>query len=170
VLTLVVCGAPLASRAPELLRAATERGWQACLVITSAAQAWLPGVQEIPAESPVPGSQRPRPDALLVFPLTFNTGNKWALGIADTYPLSLLSESLGAGSPIVAVPTVNDRLWAHPCWARSLSVLRRAGVVLVDPVGGGQLAGPIAAGAGEDVAARFNFTWALDFLGSPTPG
>jgi hypothetical protein len=46
--------------------------------------------------------------------MTFNTGNKWAHGIADSQPLSVLAEALGARIPAVAVPFVNRSLAGHP--------------------------------------------------------
>lgn len=49
----------------------------------------------------------PEPDAIVVAPVTFNTLNKWALGIAGTLAVGILCEYLGQGAPIVAVPCLN---------------------------------------------------------------
>jgi Flavoprotein len=35
------------------------------------------------------------PDAIIVAPATFNTINKWAVGISDTLALGLLTEAIG---------------------------------------------------------------------------
>src|SRR5439155_1100294 len=43
---------------------------------------------------------RPPADAVIVAPATYNTINKWANGISDTYVLSLLAELTGLGTPI----------------------------------------------------------------------
>ena len=39
----------------------------------------------------------PPADAFVVAPATFNTINKWALGISDTLALGLLNEATGLG-------------------------------------------------------------------------
>lgn len=159
-LSIVVCGAPLAARAHDVVAAAEASDWDVSLLVTSSAQAW---VQQTGASSfrrpddPKP----PRPDAVLVLPMTFNTGNKWALGLADSRPLALLAEALGAGKPCVAVPMVNESLWGHPAWKRSLSVLSEAGVRFVDPSTGGEVPGPLSSGDGDAVSAGFDPAWAL---------
>jgi hypothetical protein len=165
-LSIVVCGAPLSARAQEFCDLARERGWDASLVVTEAARAWVsapPSAFRSP-DAPKP----PRPDAVIVAPMTFNTGTKWALGIADTYPLSLLAESLGAGKPIVAVPFVNDSLWGHPAWSRTIATLGEAGVALVNPTNGTSDLAPLPSGAGDDVTDSVRPEWLLDLL--PTPG
>lgn len=152
-LSLVVCGAPLARRAYDVAAALTDAGWSVSIIATSAAEPWLgAGVATTlrQPEQPKPA----RPDAIIVCPMTFNTANKWALGIADSQPLSLLAESLGAGISMVAVPFVNEFLAGHPSWSESLARLSRAGVRLVDPAPGHP--GPLRSGTGEHVTARFD--------------
>jgi phosphopantothenoylcysteine synthetase/decarboxylase len=76
----------------------------------------------------------PGADAVVVAPATFNTVNKWAAGITDTFAVGLLCELTGLGVPIVTVPLVKDALARHAAFGRSLEVLRRMGVrVLFDP-------------------------------------
>src|ERR1039457_2141006 len=76
----------------------------------------------------------PSADAVVVAPATFNTMNKWAAGITDTFATGLLCELTGLGVPIVAVPLVKDALARHVAFGRSLEVLRGMGVrVLFDP-------------------------------------
>jgi Flavoprotein. len=48
--------------------------------------------------------------AVVVAPATFNTVNKWAAGITDTFATGLLCELTGLGVPILAVPLVKDAL------------------------------------------------------------
>jgi phosphopantothenoylcysteine synthetase/decarboxylase len=70
----------------------------------------------------------------LVVPATFNTINKWVLGIGDTLALSILCESLGRHIPIVAVPYLKNELAYHPAFSRSITTLREWGVrVLYEP-------------------------------------
>jgi phosphopantothenoylcysteine synthetase/decarboxylase len=155
-LTLVVCGAPLASRAGELADALRER-WSVSVVVTEAASQWY-------AEPSEHG--RPRPDLVVACPLTFNTANKVAAGIMDTSAAGALCDALGAGVPVVAVPMVNNRLWGHPVWASTLRTLAGAGVRFVDPRSGrvGDPA-PVQSGTGPEVVAAFDPGWVVAALG-----
>jgi len=78
----------------------------------------------------------PRADAIVVFPATFNTINKWALGISDTLATGILCEYTGLKMPIVTVPCfrTGGGLDGHPAFFRSLQMLRDYGVrVLYEP-------------------------------------
>jgi hypothetical protein len=109
-----------------------------------------------------PGEPRSQPtDAIIVAPATFNTINKWALGISDTYALGLLAEDTGPGVPIVALPFVNTALTGRAQFRRSVEALRLEGVrVLLGP-GGFEPHPPRAGGEHID-----GFPWqtALDCL------
>jgi hypothetical protein len=166
ILGVVVCGAPLAARANDLVKYAQLAGWDVSLVPTDAASGWLEsGAVEAGSAFQSPGTpKRRRPDALLVCPLTFNSCSKWALGIADNRPLSLMCEALGAGIPTVAVPMVNESLWRHPAWLGHLEVLTEQGVVLVDPVTGEPTPAPVRSGTGEQVAEEFEPQKVLELL------
>jgi hypothetical protein len=102
----------------------------------------LPAIEE-QTGSPVrsqyrhPGEPRSQPaDAIIVAPATFNTINKWALGISDTYALGLLAEDTGLGVPIAALPFVNTALAGRAPFRRSVEALRQEGVrVLLGPGG-----------------------------------
>ena len=75
-----------------------------------------------------PGEPRSRPaDAIIVAPATYNTINKWAQGISDTYALGILAETTALGVPIVVLPFVNSALAARAPFRRSIrrSALRR---------------------------------------------
>jgi hypothetical protein len=84
-----------------------------------------------------PGAPRsPVPDAILVAPATYNTINKWAYGISDTYALGVLAEATGLGVPIVVLPFVNTALASRAPFRRSVESLRAEGVaVLLGPDG-----------------------------------
>jgi hypothetical protein len=167
-LYIVTCGAPLASRVGDGVRAARERGWTPYVIPTDAALPWLEG-QDL-SDAPVltgnrkPGEPKrtPRADAVAVVPTTFNTLNAWANGNANTYPLTTLCAALGSRTPTVAVPFAKSDLAGHPAWLASLAVLRYAGVTIVDP-GGGSINSlePIKSGTGDDVALGFDWSWIL---------
>jgi hypothetical protein len=76
---------------------------------------------------------RPRPDLVVACPLTFNTTNKVTAGIMDSSAAGALCDALGAGVPVVVVPTVNNRHWEHPVWPSTLRTLAGAGVRFLDP-------------------------------------
>jgi len=70
----------------------------------------------------------PQADVLIAFPATFNTLNKWALGITDTLAVGLLCEYTGLKKKIIAVPVTGQGLGSHLALQRSISMLRRYGV------------------------------------------
>ena len=55
--------------------------------------------------------------------MTYNTVNKWAAGIADTFALGLLAETIGGKVPVTAVPWAKAALTRHPAFARSVELL-----------------------------------------------
>lgn len=73
----------------------------------------------------------PPPDAVIVCPATFNTINKLAAGISDTYALGLLTEAIGKRVPLVVAPALNSAQAAHWAFDRSVAQLRAAGVVVL---------------------------------------
>ncbi|MGH3965718.1 MAG: hypothetical protein ACRDRY_21105 [Pseudonocardiaceae bacterium] len=83
---------------------------------------------------------------------SFNTINKWALGIADTLALSVLTEAIGFGLPIVLLPFVSQALAAHPAWETSVATLRTAGVTVLL---GCDVYEPHAAGEGKRFLERY---------------
>ncbi|MEU4392996.1 hypothetical protein [Kribbella sp. NPDC023855] len=99
---------------------------------------------------------------MVVAPLTFNTLNAWAHGLAGTYPITTLCAALGARTPSVAVPFANHDLAGHPAWPGSLAVLRGAGVKVVDPQDGStSTLEPVASGTGYRVSEAFEWEWVL---------
>lgn len=77
----------------------------------------------------------PKANAIIVVPTTFNTLNKWALGITDTLAVGILCEYLGLGLPIIAIPCVPlQTLARHPAFSKSIALLKECGVtVLYEP-------------------------------------
>jgi hypothetical protein len=155
-LTLVVCGAPLAARAAEVVDALRGR-WSVSTVVTEAGEQWFSRPSDV---------DRPYPEAVVACPLTFNTANKVAAGIMDASAAGVLCDALGVGVPVVAVLMVNNRLWGHPVWASTLRMLSDAGVRFVDPRSGRRGApAPVRSGTGAEVVAGFDPAWVVDALG-----
>lgn len=138
-------------------------------MITPSAASWVDepslaaATGQPPRSAPRPAGSaidRERPDAVVVAPVTFNTVAKMACGIADTYAHGVLCESLGDRVPILAIPMVNDRLWAHPAWAGNVARLTDAGVRWLSihdgSVGPPQ---PVRSGTGGDVVRNFEPGW-----------
>jgi hypothetical protein len=143
VLYVVVCAAPTAAGVGDLVSLAQADGWLVRVIATpmgdrfvdSAKLAALTG-DRIRTEFRMPGEsdELPKADAVVVAPATFNTINKWAAGIADSFAVGLLCELTGVGVPILAVPLLKDPLARHVAFQRSLEVLREMGVrILFDP-------------------------------------
>lgn len=170
-LYIVVCGAPLASRTADGVKAARANGWDPYVIPTDAAMPWLED-QDL-GDAPVITGNRtpdqpkrtPPADAVAVVPMTFNTLNAWANGNANTYTLTTLCASLGARTPTVAVPFAKHDLAGHPAWFASMAVLRYAGIKILDPHNGSTVSlEPIRSGTGNEVADAFQWRWVLDEL------
>jgi len=142
-LYLVTSAAPPVLRLDELIRALYADGWSVCVIATPTAASWI-DLDALASDTgcltrvhPRPPRQQeeslPRAEAVLAAPVTFNSVNKWASGSSDTLALGVLNEMLGAEVPIVAAPCVKPVLRQHPAYADSISRLRNAGVVLLDP-------------------------------------
>ncbi|MFE0190925.1 flavoprotein [Streptomyces sp. NPDC059008] len=150
-LYLIACAAPPARCLETPIRAAQKAGWDVCLILTPSAYRWAKEDAEGEIETleqltghpvryqyklPSQDDVLPPPHALLVAPLTSNTINKWAAGISDTLALGLITEGLGLGLPIVALPHWNEAQDAHPAVARNVDFLRVAGVTVLYGEGG----------------------------------
>lgn len=137
VLYLVVCAAPPAQRVGELVELLAGHGWTVCVIATPRAAGWLDGEAlarqtGFPVRSdykrPDDPDTLPRADAAVVVPATFNTLNKWAAGVSDTFALGILNEAIGLALPVIAAPYAKPTLAAHPAFAESLAKLAQWGV------------------------------------------
>lgn len=172
-LTVVVCGAPLAERTPDLLAVLLAEQWRPTVVATDAAGAWLDPaeVERLVGEPPRMEYRSPSqpkrggvPAAVVVCPATFNTINKAAAGVADTYALGVICEAIGTGVPLLVIPMVSNKLWGHPAWDKNLAVLRDAGVLFVDVLSGLPGCSAVPSGTGPDIVAKFEPAWVTAHL------
>ena len=139
---IVACAAPPVLEIGDLVARCKSEGMLVSAVLTPSAAKWI-DVKELsltygvtvrshyrhPSE---PRPSEPPPNLILVAPATFNTLNKWALGIADTLAISILCEGLGAGIPTRVVPCMTEALRNHPASEDSIKRLKYYGVVFLD--------------------------------------
>jgi phosphopantothenoylcysteine synthetase/decarboxylase len=145
VLYVISCGSRAASLVPALVARAQQDGWDVCVIVTPEGRKFVDvDVLERQTGHPVRSEYKhpdepdvlPRADAVVAFPATFNTLNKWALGISDTLAVGILCEYTGLKMPVIAVPCVatSSGLDTHPAFPRSLAQLRGYGVdVIYEP-------------------------------------
>ena len=140
VLYVIACGSPAARRVGVLVDLAQRDGWDVCVVASPDGRKFL-DTPALAAQTGHPVRSRyknpgdpdvlPEADAIVVAPATVNTMNKWAAGIADTFPLGLIVEGLGKGIPLVALPFTNAAMAAHPAFEESVRRLRSWGVTVL---------------------------------------
>jgi phosphopantothenoylcysteine synthetase/decarboxylase len=176
-LWIVVCGAGPAPHVGRLVTEAQQRGWRPFLIATPSATGFLDvNALETLTGAPVRtghrrtgehnSGARPRADAIIVAPATYNTMNKWANGIADNHALDLLAEAIGYRIPIVVIPFVNTNLAERAPFRRSVAALRGEGVHIMLGPGEWQ---PHPPGAGSDRLHEFPWSRALDQIEQAAP-
>jgi phosphopantothenoylcysteine synthetase/decarboxylase len=109
VLYVVVCGAPAAAEVSELIGLAQRSGWLVRVIATPMGERFI-DVGELAAltgdrvragfRMPGEPDELPAADAVVVAPATFNTVNKWAGGITDTFATGLLCEEPCVKPPV----------------------------------------------------------------------
>jgi phosphopantothenoylcysteine synthetase/decarboxylase len=173
VLYVIVCGAGPARDVGRLVELAQDRGWTVQIIATPSALAFI-DVPKLEAQSGrtvrneyrSPGEPKsPQADAIIIAPATYNTINKWANGISDTYALGILAEAPGLGIPVVALPFVNSALAARAAFEDSVNALRSEGVRIL--LGPGEFE-PHPPGSGGDRIPDFPWQLAIAAV-SDTP-
>ncbi|MET8144915.1 flavoprotein [Sphaerisporangium sp. NPDC005288] len=170
VLYVIVCAAGPAADAGELVSLGQDAGWVVQVVATPSALDFI----DVPALErrtgrPVRSRYRkpyepkpPRADAIIVAPATYNTINKFAQGIADTYALGLLAEAPGLGIPVVVLPFVNSALAGRAPFRDSVGRLRAEGVQVLIGAGAFVPHDPSAVHTGA-------YPWHLALAALPAP-
>src|SRR6266851_25767 len=142
VLYVITCASSSAPHVYQYIKAAQQRGWDVCSILTPHARKFVDAshLEQMTGhlvrseyKHPDEPDVLPRANAIVVFPATFNTMNKWAMGISDTLAVGLLSEYTGLKRPIVAVPCflTGGGLDTNPAFQRSIRLLKRAGVCVI---------------------------------------
>lgn len=140
VLYLIVCAAPPAVAIADLVGLIQRLGWSVCVIPTPRAAGWLDADALVTRTGfPVRHDYRsagdegalPKPNAMALVPGTFNTINKWAAGVSDTFALGILNEAIGLRMPVIVAPYAKSSLTAHPVFAESLARLRLWGATVL---------------------------------------
>ncbi|MEA2718127.1 MAG: phosphopantothenoylcysteine decarboxylase / phosphopantothenate---cysteine ligase, partial [Actinomycetota bacterium] len=147
---LGVCGSIAAYKAVEVCRRLVDRGFHVVPVMTADAERFV-GATTLSAlaservrtslwsdDEPVPHIALARSvDVVLVAPATARFLGAYAAGIADDLLTNVL---LATTAPVVVCPAMHTEMWEHPATRDNVAVLRRRGVVVVEPETG-RLAG-----------------------------
>lgn len=170
ILYIIVCAAGAATNVDRLVTAAQSRAWDVWIVPTPSAVDFIdvPALEQLTDHpiraryrQPGEGGKLPPADAVIVAPATYNTINKWAAGISDTFALGLLAELTPSGIPIAVLPFVNASLAANRVFARSVAELRDSSVTVL--LGEGAFV-PHPAGQGGSRIEAFPWKVALDAI------
>lgn len=167
VLYVIVCAAGPASDVGKLVTLAQQRGWDVHIIATPSALDFI-DTEALEAQTghPVrseyrkPGQPRsPKADAIIVAPAIYNTINKWANGISDTYALGLLAEAPTLGIPTTVLPFVNTALAGRAAYQNSVNTLRDEGVQIL--LGADEFT-PHAPGTGGNRISTYPWSLVLD--------
>ena len=136
-LSVIACGAGPAPEVRKLISLAQQDGWKVQIVATPAAIKFLDlEALERQCGSQVrsnygqarEGARSSDSHALIMAPATYNSINKLAAGISDTYALNVAAEAIGRGVRTVILPFVNSALAGRLPFKRSVESLREEGV------------------------------------------
>ena len=72
-------------------------------------------------------------DLVVVYPSTANTIGKFANGIDDTPPTSILSVALGSKIPIVIAPAMHESMYENDIIKENIVKLEKKNVIFVNP-------------------------------------
>jgi phosphopantothenoylcysteine decarboxylase/phosphopantothenate--cysteine ligase len=73
-------------------------------------------------------------DLVIVYPSTANTIGKFANGIDDTPPTTVLSVALGSNIPIVIAPAMHESMYENGVIKENVIKLKKNNVIFIDPV------------------------------------
>ncbi|HET9444091.1 MAG TPA: bifunctional phosphopantothenoylcysteine decarboxylase/phosphopantothenate--cysteine ligase CoaBC [Acidimicrobiales bacterium] len=91
-----------------------------------------------------------RADLILVAPATARVIGSYAGGLADDL---LTATLLASRAPVVVCPAMHTEMWEHPAVRDNVAMLRRRGVVVVEPEAGRLAGGDVGAGRLAEPAA-----------------
>ena len=156
---LGVCGSVAAYKSAILLRELQRRNAEVRVVMTPSATKFVtPLTFSSLSRSPVivemfpdqPGTASIEhvelglwADVMLLAPVTASTIAKLANGVADNL---LTSIALALRAPLVIAPAMDADMYVHPTTSHNVSVLKKRGVVVIDPREGDLASGLVGVG------------------------
>ena len=155
---LIVAGGIAAYKALELARLAAKAGIGVTAVLTRAGAQFvtplslqaLTGAKvyqdlfSLTDESEMGHIELSRAaDLVVIAPATADLLAKLAAGLADDLASTLL---LATDKPVLAAPAMNVRMWEHPATQANLALLKRRGVLVVEPDEGPMACGEFGPG------------------------
>lgn len=142
---LGITGGIASYKMPFLLRQITKAGSEAEVIMTATAQSFL-APQTLAALSGRSvwtdmefGASIPHirltdwAEVMAIAPCTANTLGKAAHGVADNL---LTSAVIAASCPVLVFPAMNSRMYANPAVQENIAILRRRGIIVVEPESG----------------------------------
>jgi phosphopantothenoylcysteine synthetase/decarboxylase len=138
---LIGFSAPPVLRLDEFIRLLASEDWDTYVILSPTAATWVDkkllaqiSGHPVRVEPRMPHEQDPLPpaEAVIAAPITFNSLNKFAMGISDTLALGLLNESLGLDSSVTLAPCVKAALRRHPVYQQSVRRLSSAGATILN--------------------------------------
>jgi phosphopantothenoylcysteine decarboxylase / phosphopantothenate---cysteine ligase len=153
---LGVSGGIAAYKAAEIVRLLQDRGIRVQVIMTQAAQEFVRALtfaalsgEKVITDMFAAGNEPANIDsaiehiavaqsidALLVAPATADIIGKFGQGIANDFLSTLY---LATTAPVVIAPAMNVNMWNHPATQANLEILKKRGVMVVEP-GSGYLA------------------------------
>ncbi len=156
-IVLGVTGGIAAYKSVELLRRMTDAGYYVAPVLTPDATRFIGAVTfsalaSEPARTSLYGdATTPIPhtylgqmaDLVVVAPATAHLIARYAMGLADDL---LTATLLATRAPVLLCPAMHTEMWAQPSVQENLTILRRRGVLVLEPATGQLAGGDVGAG------------------------
>jgi phosphopantothenoylcysteine decarboxylase/phosphopantothenate--cysteine ligase len=163
---LGITGSIAAYKSISLVRDITAAGGEVQVVLTPAAQQFVPPLPlQIFSKKPVYSDLfSPHTDVvhvtlatgfdlIVIAPVTADFMAKMALGLADDLLSTLL---LSTRTPVLLAPAMDLGMWDHPAVLRNVALLKERGCVILDPESGPLASGQVGVGRMADPKAIFD--------------
>jgi phosphopantothenoylcysteine decarboxylase / phosphopantothenate---cysteine ligase len=155
-IVLGVSGGIAAYKSVEICRRLVDAGAHVSPVMTAGAtrflgEATLSALASEPVQTELWGGPNPIPhtrlgqnaDLILIAPATARVIAAYAMGLSTDL---LTNTLLATRAPVVICPAMHTEMWEHPAVADNLALLRRRGVIVVDPEAGRLAGGDLGTG------------------------
>jgi phosphopantothenoylcysteine decarboxylase/phosphopantothenate--cysteine ligase len=155
-IVLGVSGGIAAYKSVEICRRLVDAGAHVSPVMTAGAtkflgEATLSALASEPVQTELWGGPNPIPhtrlgqnaDLILIAPATARVIAAYAMGLSTDL---LTNTLLATRAPVVICPAMHTEMWEHPAVSDNLALLRKRGVIVVDPEAGRLAGGDLGTG------------------------